>query len=58
LRINIAPLKPRLEVISIDDFEKIHRANEICKEILAAAPESLIDQALEEVLEAYIDSEL
>ncbi|MEJ2727655.1 MAG: hypothetical protein P8185_03930 [Deltaproteobacteria bacterium] len=51
-------MKPRLEVISIDDFEKIHRANEICKEILAAAPESLIDQALEEVLEAYIDSEL
>ena len=39
-------LKPRLEVISGDEFEMI----------LAAAPDSLIDPALEEELEAYIKS--
>jgi trimethylamine--corrinoid protein Co-methyltransferase len=36
----------------------VQRANETCKEILAAAPESLIDPALEEELKAYIDAEL
>jgi trimethylamine--corrinoid protein Co-methyltransferase len=36
----------------------VQRANQTCKEILAAAPGSLIDPALEEELEAYIKSEL
>jgi trimethylamine:corrinoid methyltransferase-like protein len=36
----------------------VQRANKTCKEILAAAPETLIDLALEEELKAYIDSEL
>jgi len=46
------------------DWEKegahdiVKKANRKYKEILAAAPESLIDPALEEELKAYIDSEL
>ena len=36
----------------------VQRANEACKEILASAPETLIDPALEEELKAYIESEL
>ncbi|MDH3878518.1 MAG: trimethylamine methyltransferase family protein, partial [Desulfobacterales bacterium] len=49
---------------SYSDWEKqgardiVQRANKTCKEILAAAPETLIDRALEEELKAYIDSEL
>ena len=49
---------------SHSDWEKqgardiVQRANKTCKEILAAAPETLIDPALEEELKAYIDSEL
>jgi trimethylamine--corrinoid protein Co-methyltransferase len=35
----------------------VRRANKTWKEILAAAPETLIDPALEEELKAYIDSE-
>jgi len=47
-----------------NDWEKegardiVQRASEIYKEILAAAPDTLIDPALEEELEAYIKSEL
>ena len=47
-----------------NDWEKegsrdiIQRASKTCKEILAGAPDSLIDPALEEELEAYIKSEL
>ena len=46
------------------DWEKegardiVQRAGKTCKEILAAAPDTLIDPALEEELEAYIKSEL
>ena len=36
----------------------VQRANETVKEILAAAPETLIDPALEEELKAYVDAEL
>jgi trimethylamine--corrinoid protein Co-methyltransferase len=49
---------------SYNDWEKegaqdiAQRANKTCKEILAAAPETLIDPAIEEKLCAYIDSEL
>ena len=36
----------------------VQRANQTCKEILADAPDSLIDPALEEELEAYVKLEL
>ena len=36
----------------------VQRANKTWKEILAAAPEILIDKALEEELKAYLNSEL
>jgi trimethylamine--corrinoid protein Co-methyltransferase len=36
----------------------VQRANKTCKEILAAAPDTLIDPAVEEELYAYISSEL
>ena len=47
-----------------NDWEKegardiVQRASKTYKEILAAAPDSLIDPALEEELEAYVKSEL
>ena len=49
---------------SYNDWEKegardiVQRAHKTCQEILAAAPESLIDPAAEEELCDYIDSEL
>jgi trimethylamine--corrinoid protein Co-methyltransferase len=49
---------------SYSDWEKegardiVQRANKTCKKILAAAPDLLIDPALEEELETYIQSEL
>jgi trimethylamine--corrinoid protein Co-methyltransferase len=49
---------------SYSDWEKegardiVQRANQAYKKILTTAPDSLIDQALEEELEAYIKSEL
>ena len=36
----------------------MRRANKTYKEILATAPDTLIDPALEEELKAYVDSEL
>ncbi|MDX1698267.1 MAG: trimethylamine methyltransferase family protein, partial [Thiohalobacterales bacterium] len=49
---------------SYNEWEKqggrdiVQRANKTFKEILAAAPETLIDPALEQELNAYIDSDL
>jgi len=49
---------------SYNDWQKegardiVQRANKTCKEILAAAPASLIDPSVEEELCAYIDTEL
>jgi trimethylamine--corrinoid protein Co-methyltransferase len=49
---------------SYNDWEKegardiVQRANKTCKKILASAPETLIDTALEEELKSYIDSDL
>ena len=54
--INMANIQLATKFYKIPARDIVQRANKSYKEILATAPDSLIDPALEEELEAYIKS--